>query len=121
MCSTTEMAILQPKIKELTDGNGVNVVFDPVGGILGKQATQCIARHGRFGLIGYASDSWVLLDPLDMCIREYSSIGILSGFLSPQEFAAVGLAVIDLVVAGKIYTPVEKSFLSRTLPLRSRR
>jgi NADPH-dependent curcumin reductase CurA len=43
-----------------------------------------------------------------MCIREYSSIGILSGFLSPQEFAAVGLAVIDLVVAGKIYTPVEK-------------
>lgn len=99
---------IAPKIEQLTDGSGINVVFDPVGGTLGKQATQCIARHGRFGLIGYASGSWVQLDPLDMCIREYSAIGILSGFLPPQEFAAVGSAVIDLAIAGKIYTPVEK-------------
>jgi NADPH:quinone reductase-like Zn-dependent oxidoreductase len=44
---------IAPKVKDLTQGSGVDVVFDPVGGTLGNQAIQCLARHGRFGLMGY--------------------------------------------------------------------
>lgn len=100
---------IAPKVKDLTQGSGVDVVFDPVGGTLGNQATQCLARHGRFGLIGYASGSWVKLDPLDMVLKDYSVVGILSGFLPPQEFSAVSSVLIDLVKAGKIRTPVTKT------------
>ncbi|WP_035359823.1 NADPH:quinone oxidoreductase family protein [Edaphobacter aggregans] len=99
---------IAPKVRDLTRGSGVDVVFDPVGGTLGNQATQCIARHRRFGLIGYASGSWVKLNPLDIVLKDYSVVGLLSGFLPPQEFSAVTSVLIDFVKIGKIRTPVTK-------------
>ncbi|WP_213807372.1 zinc-binding dehydrogenase [Granulicella sp. dw_53] len=57
------------RVKELTDGRGVNVVFDPVGGELARQAMQSMARHGRFGFAGNASGEWVLINVLDALLR----------------------------------------------------
>ena len=42
----------QSKVKELTDGNGVDVVYDPVG--LVEESTKCIAWNGRILVIGFA-------------------------------------------------------------------
>jgi NADPH:quinone reductase len=107
---------ITPKVKELTHGKGVDVVFDPVGGTLGTQATQCIAQHGFYGLIGYASGSWVKLDSLDMVLRSYSAVGILSGFLPPEELSPVYSALISLANAGAIKTPVTKTVAFENTP-----
>jgi NADPH2:quinone reductase len=58
------------RINELTQGKGADVIFDPVGGILGNQASKAIARRGRFLLIGFASGSWIQLDPLACLIHQ---------------------------------------------------
>jgi NADPH2:quinone reductase len=44
---------LKKSVDDLTDGNGVNVVFDPVGGDLFDQALSSLGWGGRILLIGF--------------------------------------------------------------------
>ena len=46
---------LSNKIKELTGGQGANVVYDPVGGSFSEPALRSIAWEGRFLVIGFAA------------------------------------------------------------------
>ena len=46
---------LKTKIKELTNGKGADVIFDPVGGDLFDEATRCINWNGRILVVGFAS------------------------------------------------------------------
>ena len=43
------------QIKELTNGNGVDVVFDPVGGHYAEPALRAMAWKGRYLVIGFTS------------------------------------------------------------------
>lgn len=44
---------LKERVKELTGGNGADVVYDPVGGDLSEQALRATAWEGRFLVIGF--------------------------------------------------------------------
>lgn len=46
---------LKDSLKELTEGKGVDVVYDPVGGDLAEQAIRATAWEGRFLVIGFAA------------------------------------------------------------------
>ncbi|MEE9313854.1 MAG: NADPH:quinone oxidoreductase family protein [Rhizobiaceae bacterium] len=46
---------LKGRLKELTDGKGVDVIYDPVGGDFSEAAFRSIAWGGRFLVIGFAS------------------------------------------------------------------
>ena len=48
-------ASLKDEIKRLTDGNGADVIYDPVGGDLFDQAIRAIAWNGRLLVVGFAS------------------------------------------------------------------
>ncbi len=48
-------ADLKSRLKELTGGNGVDVVYDPVGGDLAEAALRATAWRGRYLVIGFAS------------------------------------------------------------------
>ncbi len=43
------------RVKEITDGRGADVVYDPVGGDAFDASTHCIAFEGRIIVIGFAS------------------------------------------------------------------
>ena len=43
------------RVKELTRGKGVDVVYDPVGGDVFDQSLRCIAWGGRLVVIGFAA------------------------------------------------------------------
>ncbi len=45
---------LREAVKEFTGGNGVDVVYDPVGGELAQMALRSLAWHGRYLVIGFA-------------------------------------------------------------------
>jgi NADPH2:quinone reductase len=42
------------KVKELTGGNGADVIYDPVGGDVFDQSLRCINWNGRLLVIGFA-------------------------------------------------------------------
>ncbi len=45
----------RPRVRSLTDGRGVNVVFDPIGGDMFHDALRCLDIGGRLLTIGYAA------------------------------------------------------------------
>ena len=49
---------LAPALRELTDGRGVDLLYDPVGGALAEDAAGALARYGRLLAVGFASGRW---------------------------------------------------------------
>ena len=70
---------LRDAIKELTDGNGVDVVYDAVGGELAGQALRGLAWHGRFLVIGFASGEIPQLSANLALLKEASIVGVWFG------------------------------------------
>lgn len=46
---------LKARIKELTDGKGADVIYDPVGGAYSEPAIRAMAWQGRFLVVGFAA------------------------------------------------------------------
>jgi NADPH2:quinone reductase len=46
---------LRERIKALTDGRGVDVLYDPVGGRFSEPALRCVGWNGRHLVVGFAS------------------------------------------------------------------
>lgn len=46
---------LKERLRSLTDGKGVDVIYDPVGGVYSEAALRSIAWGGRFLVVGFAA------------------------------------------------------------------
>lgn len=62
---------------EHTDGKGVSVVFDPVGGKAGRAAFKATAFEGRFVVIGYASGEWAGISLPEILPKNISLVGAM--------------------------------------------
>jgi NADPH:quinone reductase len=67
------------RIKAKTDGKGVDVIFDPVGGSLSIKATRAIGWGGRFLIVGFASGDIPAFPANHAMIKGYSLIGLRAG------------------------------------------
>jgi len=97
-------------VNQLTNGKGVDVVFDPVGGKTSEQTANCIARHGRIGLVGFASGTWPTFQPVDMVMKNYSAVGVFAGNISSAETKACFEMLCAYAEQGKLVTPVAQVF-----------
>ncbi|EOB3457311.1 zinc-binding dehydrogenase [Enterococcus hirae] len=80
-----EKVSFEDAIADLTQGRGVNVIYDTVGGKVYKEAVQTIAYGGRVVLIGFASGSWGEPDPMHMSWKGYSVMGALHTVRTNEE------------------------------------
>lgn len=62
-------------VKEVTDGKGADIIYDPVGGDLTEKSTKCIASEGRLLIIGFTSGVLPKLRTNHMLVKNYSVIG----------------------------------------------
>jgi NADPH2:quinone reductase len=98
---------LTARIAEITDGRGVDLIYDPVGGDTAAVAVKSLARNGRIALIGLASGVPAPLDWMDMVLRNYSAVGVLAvPHDDPAAEAAVWRRLAELAEQGVITTPV---------------
>ena len=72
-------ANLRETVKELTDGKGVDVVYDPVGGELAEQAYRALAWHGRYLVIGFAAGDIPQFGLNIALLKEASIVGVWYG------------------------------------------
>jgi NADPH2:quinone reductase len=95
---------LKDKIKELTGGNGADVIYDPVGGDLSEQAFRGIAWDGRFLVIGFASGPIPAI-PLNLALLKGASMmGVFWGSWmarQPQEAMQNFKELIDMIDGGQ--------------------
>jgi NADPH2:quinone reductase len=76
---------LKDRIKALTSGNGVDVVYDPVGGSLAEVALRGTAWKGRYLVIGFASGEIPKI-PLNLVLLKGCQIvGVFWGSFAARE------------------------------------
>ena len=85
---------LSAKVKELTGGRGVDVVFDPVGGSDFREYLRCLARNGRYLVVGFAAGeiptvalNVVLLKSVSVVGFEYGASARLDPEGTAEDFA----------------------------------
>lgn len=85
---------LKDKLKELTGGKGVDVVYDPVGGDFAEPALRSMAWKGRYLVIGFASGPIPKI-PLNLTLlKGCSVVGVFWGRFTMEE-PEVNLANIE--------------------------
>lgn len=93
------------EIKALTDGEGADVIFDPVGGDVFDESTRCIAFGGRLLVIGFASGRIPDVSVNMPLIKGFSVVGVRAGEYGRRfpERGAENIGAVDALAAeGKI-------------------
>ncbi|MXW59229.1 MAG: NADPH:quinone oxidoreductase family protein [Acidimicrobiia bacterium] len=103
-------------VRELTDGRGVDVVYDPVGGDAYTAATRCVARDARIVLIGFASGEWAPVNVRHVVQRNYSVVGAIPARYSREERLDDHRELSALWDAGSINSVVTASYRFEELP-----
>lgn len=95
------------RVKELTDGGGADVIFDPVGGDIFDESTRCIAFGGRLLVIGFASGRIPEVSVNMPLIKGFSIVGVRAGEYGRRfpERGAENVAAIDALAAAGTIRP----------------
>ena len=104
---------LKTKIKELTNGKGADVIYDPVGGDLFDQATRCINWNGRILVVGFASGRIPEYKTNLALLKGASIIGVFLGRWMKEEPEAYEGNMDELLVffkQGEIKPALYQSF-----------
>jgi NADPH2:quinone reductase len=101
---------LKQRIKELTGGEGADVIYDPVGGPYSEQALRGIAWQGRFLVVGFAAGDIPKI-PLNLVLLKGCQVmGVIWGMWAmrePQKNRARYEVIFDDVAAGKLKPQVD--------------
>jgi len=96
---------IRQAIDQVTDGGGVDVVFDPVGGETTEGALRSTNWNGRLLVIGFAAGDIPSI-PLNLpLLKGNSVVGVFWGRFTreePERHAANFARIIDWAAAGKI-------------------
>jgi NADPH:quinone reductase len=104
---------LKETVKEMTDGKGADVVYDPVGGELADQAFRATAWHGRYLVVGFASGDIPKFSANIALLKEASVVGVWWGTWAAKNPKLQMQNVHEmeqLIAAGKLTPRVTESY-----------
>ena len=96
---------LKQGLREATDGRGVDVVYDCVGGTYSEQALRSIAWKGRFLVIGFAAGEIPRIPLNLMLLKNCAMIGVFWGEMvlrEPKTQQQNMARVLDWIAAGEL-------------------
>ncbi len=88
---------VRTRVKELTLGQGADVVFDPVGGDLFTASLRSIAWEGRLLVIGFASGQIPQIPANLLLVKNAAAIGFYWGSYRRQDPGRVHAAFEELL------------------------
>ena len=109
---------LRSRVKALTAGKGVDVIYDPVGGPYSEPALRDMAWNGRFLVVGFAAGD-IPKVPLNLALLKGCSIvGVFWGAFTrnePENNRRNNEELIELFVQGKVKPHIHATYpLART-------
>lgn len=107
---------LRDDIKALTDGRGVDVAFDPVGGDAFETVARGMARGGRLLVIGFASGTIPKLAVNLTLVKEFAVVGVFWGNFTRFEPAVYAANMGELL--GWYHAGSVKPLIEGRYPLR---
>jgi NADPH2:quinone reductase len=103
-------------VKETTNGRGVDVILDIIGGAYTARNLECLARDGRLVQIGLLQGAEATISLRPILLKRLTMTGSTLRIRTPAEKGAIALSlereVWPLLAAGQV-----KPVISATLPL----
>jgi len=105
---------LKERLKEITEGKGVDVIYDPVGGSFFEEAFRSIAWNGRFLVVGFAAGGGIPALPANLpLLKGAALIGVFWGSFAqrqPKDNLANFQQLISWFDEGKLKPLVSQTF-----------
>lgn len=76
---------LRTRLKEITNEKGVDVVYDPVGGVLAEAALRSVAWRGRYLVVGFAAGTIPQFPGNLPLLKGCSIVGVFWGNFAERE------------------------------------
>jgi len=104
------------RVKDITNGRGVDVILDIIGGDYTAKNLACLAREGRLVQIGLMGGATATISLAPIILRRLTITGSTLRIRTPEEKGAIAAAlereVWPLLASGRI-----KPVIDRTFPL----
>jgi len=110
---------LKETIKELTDGNGADVVYDPVGGDFSEQALRATAWKGRYLVVGFAAGDIPKITLNLVLLKGCQVCGVFWGKFAKTEFntnIANTMQLVQWYNEGKISPHIDATYSLEDAP-----
>ena len=104
---------IRDRVKEITDGKGMDVLFDPVGGDAFEQSLRAVNWQARLLIIGFAAGHIQQVPSNHILVKNVSVIGVVWGAQAAREPAVVTRGLRELLKwwqDGKLKPHVAKTF-----------
>ena len=109
----TTVDALAPVVKELTDGRGVDVFCDNVGGADARDLLRCVGWNGRFLVVGFAGGDIPVFKANQTILKCISIVGVaygMSAITDPDTARREIGALSDWYREGKVRPAVTARF-----------
>ncbi|MGK0317015.1 MAG: NADPH2:quinone reductase [Saprospiraceae bacterium] len=110
---------LKSRIKELTDGKGADVIYDPVGGDYAEPALRAIAWKGRYLVVGFAAGEIPRI-PLNLALLKGCQIvGVFWGAFAtkdPMANMTNSMELMQYFVEGKLKPRIHATYALKDTP-----
>jgi NADPH2:quinone reductase len=97
-------------VKRLTDGKGVDIVIDALGGSILAEAPRCVVRYGKIITLGFAAGRTSTITQADLILVRASIQGFGVYTSTPEEWQEAWGALKRLADAGKVKPLLDRSF-----------
>jgi NADPH2:quinone reductase len=104
---------LKESLRKLTGGNGVDVIYDPVGGPYAEPALRAIAWQGRFLVVGFAAGEIPKIPLNLMLLKGCDVLGVFWGSFVQREIEghrANTRQLLEWTAAGKLSSHVHAAY-----------
>jgi NADPH:quinone reductase len=86
------------RVKELTDGRGVDIVYDPIGDKVAEESLRCLAWCGRLLILGFLGGGPTNIKSNYLLIKGIDAIGVRIGGLNEAD-PALAIANMEALIA----------------------
>jgi NADPH2:quinone reductase len=103
---------LSEGVMRITDGKGVEVALDTIGGPITGEALASLAAGGRLIQMGYPGGTTPTIDVMNLIWKPASIHGFNMYFQPPEAFGEAWATLLPLLASGRV-----KPVVDRTYPL----
>ncbi|MEU3458349.1 zinc-binding dehydrogenase [Streptomyces sp. NPDC006733] len=100
----------EERVREATGGGGPDMVYDGVGGEIGRAAFEMTARGGQFSAHGAAAGGFAPVDPEEARRREVTVRGIEQAQFAPDVAHRLLRSVLAEAAAGRLRPVIGQTF-----------
>ena len=105
------------KVKELTGGKGVDIVYDPIGDKVAEESLRCLAWGGRLLILGFLGGGPTNIKSNYLLIKGIDAVGVRIGGLNESESSAAIAnmkKLTELAGQGKLRPRISHRFRARS-------